>query len=338
MSSQQRLAEGLVPLCSQDLSLCTKSLRANAPGLRARAAYLLSLDRDSAARVVSGQTRCVLRRLMGAVLSTHGPVQLVVKVNSKGSKIIKSKFTCQSPASDATIYEYYRVQVLPMVNAKDVGKLLQVCVIPRDCSHEVEVESLDDLAVMYASMGLTRVIFYHEQPDLFPHEWPHQKDIADVLVRERNLELPMWAHAGRPALTQIFSELRSEMQREKLGFSGSADLKIGLEWMLSLTNVLYALSPFHSKMKSRGFTIPSTFAFSAGANDYKKKGRSEPIMTQDLLREVNMSVRSEPRALSLVFNVFLLCTGAIEVELAHALPAYGLARMERMEDEPDCAG
>lgn len=223
---------------------------------------------------------------MGAVLSTHGPVHLSVMVNSKGSKVVKSKFTSKAPLPGVTVEEYHRTQVMPMINPKDVGGLIQVCVIPRGASHEIEVENLDDLASMYADMGLVKVIFYHEQPDIM-EGIPKSNDIASVLVREANLKMPMWSHSGRPALTQIYAELRRLMEKDGLGFKGAFDLKMGQQWLQDLTHLLYALSPFHTKLKLRRCAMPDVFAFSHGANDFKKKGKSEPNLTQELLREVS---------------------------------------------------
>ena len=57
--------------------------------------------------------------------------------------------------------------------------------------------------------------------------------------------LPTWSHGGRPALTIIFGRLRDEMQKDGLGFAGSRGAKIGCEWMLKLTQLLYDVSTFH---------------------------------------------------------------------------------------------
>lgn len=244
---------------------------------------------------------------MGAVLSTHGPVQLTVKVKNRGEKILRSKFTTRPPKDGDTVLDYYKEQVLAMVQPNSIGALYQVCVIPRGGSHEVEVESLDDLASMYAEMGLTKAIFYHEEPDVWEIASKEKRDISEVLVRERCLDLPMWTHAGRPALTKIFADLRGLMEKDRMGFKGSADLKSGLEWLLGITHVLYELSPFHAKLKMRGYPVPSIFAFSNGANDHKKKGKSEPQMTQELLREVNRCHCPRLFAYTIIFLATMFC-------------------------------
>lgn len=224
---------------------------------------------------------------MGAVHSVASPVQLTVVVPSKGSKIVKSVFTTKSPAPQTSVKRYFKESVAPLLSAGSCGALLRTAVTLRGSSEEVDIENLNDDVAMYTQMGLLKVVFYTEQPDLIGAD-RMERTVFNSLVRERTLELPQWAHAGRPAVTQIFGILRRNMESEGLGFQGSADLKMGCEWMLGLSNILYRMSPFHGKLKARGCPIPDSFAFASGANDYKKKGKSEPLLTQELVREVTI--------------------------------------------------
>lgn len=147
---------------------------------------------------------------------------------------------------------------------------------------------------MYVDMGLVRVVFYVSQTvvnlDRESFGEGRQRNIADVLVREKRKELPTWCHAGRPALTQLHAHLRRLLEEKGLGFQGAVDLRAGAEWMLCLVEGLYRLSPFHGRLKSRGFGIPKLFAFSDGADDFKKKGKSNPLLTRDILQQVSVLV------------------------------------------------
>lgn len=225
---------------------------------------------------------------MGAVHSSAGPVQIAVLMPSKGNKPLKNKFTNSAPSNGSTVKQYFEAVVLPLLEDRSLcGDLIKTGVVLRGSSCEVEVDSLDDDAAMYADMGLTKAIFYVEQPDVFFARAPDARDVANVLVRERILQLPAWGHTGRPALSELFGELRKKFEQDGVGFSGSAGLKTGCEWMQALVKILYKISPFHAKFKARGHPIPDIFSFSAGADDYKKKGRSEPMMTQEVLQEVH---------------------------------------------------
>lgn len=228
---------------------------------------------------------------MGASLGS--PVQVNVVVRSLGNKLLKCKLVqvCDksTPLRLHSIGQYFKQHVLPTLQdpASKCGDLLQVMVILRERADEVEVGSLEDSALMYAQMGLNKVTFYVEQPDVLPVSRP-ERDVVSSLVRERQVELPTWVHADRPALSHLFSSVRERMNKDAVGFTGALDLKMGCEWMLSLTHVLYKLSPFHAKLKMRNCPMPAVFSFSSGADDFKKKGRSEPLMTQELLEEVRI--------------------------------------------------
>lgn len=249
---------------------------------------------------------------MGGVQSNPGPVQVNVQVPSKGNKVLKSKFTYKAPDVGMAVKDYFSKIVRPMVevNGSACGDLVRVTIFLRGSTEEVEIDSLDDDASSYSDMGLTKTVFHVEQ-DVWPV--PREMDVATGLVRERRLELPLWAHAGRPALTQLFSDFRQALQKDGLGFAGSADLKIGCEWMQNVTKVLYELSPFHSKLKSRGRAVPDAFAFSDGANNFKKKGKAEPQMTQDILRTVSHHLPCAQSVLSLCPLLRSIHYGSLEL-------------------------
>lgn len=224
---------------------------------------------------------------MGSVFSNESPVMLQLIVPSKGDKVLKSRFVSEVPAPNLTIEEFYQLELRHLVPPEACGELQSVSVVLIGSPTEQVDVGLRDNAKMYVKLGLSRVIFKAEQAGMVPAHRAASRDIADVLVRQRDLELPMWSHSGRPSLTQLFSELRRILQKDGMGFKGSVDLKMGSEWMLSLCQILYKLSPFHSKLKSRGCSVPDVFSFSKGANDFKKKGKSEPLLNQELLREVS---------------------------------------------------
>lgn len=190
-----------------------------------------------------------------------------------------------------TVRQYFDEHVMSLLgDAKAAcGDLMRVALVPRGSNDEVLVETLDDEAMMYVDIGIAKAIFYVAQSDAWcgTRAATEIRDVANVLVRERHLQLPTWAHAGRPAWSQLFAQLRDRFEKDGVGFNGAVDLKIGCEWMLSLVKVLYNISPFHGKMKSRGHPVPDALSFSGGSNDFKKKGKSEPTMTQEILREVS---------------------------------------------------
>lgn len=231
---------------------------------------------------------------MGAGTSV---VEVIVKVPIKGSKNVLSKFTRDAPVDGQTVQEYFNSSIEPMLIANKMvfgGELLRVGVTLKGADHETEVHLLADEAKMYVDFGIVRAVFYVSTAPVVLLDADGEgstgetstKKIADVLVREKRTELPTWTHAGRPALTQLHAKLRSMLKEQGLGFEGATDLRAGAEWMLCLVEGLYKLSPFHGRLKNRGFGVPQLFSFSEGADDFKKKGKSNPHLTKDILQHV----------------------------------------------------
>lgn len=217
-------------------------------------------------------------------------MQLTVVMPSKGNKVIKNKFVREAPAAEVKLGEYFESAVRPTLGVDAyglslVGDVQRVCVVIRGSTDEIEVDSMDDV-VLYTEMALVKVVFYVEQVNSIPAATRQGVHLNEILVRQPALSLPEWMHAGRPAMTHLFSSLKSMMEKDKVGFKGSVDLKLGCEWMLNIASVLYKLSPFHLKFKNRGYPIPKKFGFSDGADDFKKKGRAPPLLTQSFLEQV----------------------------------------------------
>lgn len=234
---------------------------------------------------------------MGAVQATAAPaIHVSVVMPSKGNKILKSKFFKEAPKEHQSVHEYFREKLQPMVNidpAESVcGDLLRATVMLRGGDEEIEVEELSDNALLYVQMGITRACFYVEQSDMQTHGTKKNTVdlLTDVLVRQPTVELPMWSHAGRPAMTLLHGQLRELLSKDRLGFQGSMDLKSGGDWMIGVVECLYKLSPFHDKLKVRGHPVPKRFAFSAGADDFKRKSRAAPMLSQEILEQVNCIV------------------------------------------------
>lgn len=214
------------------------------------------------------------------------PVHVSVKVPSRDNKILKCKFVRDSPPDGQTVKDYFTTAFEPFLDPQYHGLLYKVTVVIRGTDlMEVEVDKLNDEISVYLQMGLSRVTFYLSAPEI---QWgaPPLANIQDVLVREKESFLPVWSHAGRPALTELHRSVREMLTKDHLGFRGSHDKKMGAEWMLALVEVLYKLSPFHGRLKARGYPVPNRFAFSEGSNDFKKKGKSCPNLTQALIEEV----------------------------------------------------
>ncbi|KAL1521513.1 hypothetical protein AB1Y20_021173 [Prymnesium parvum] len=236
---------------------------------------------------------------MGNVNSTRtaGPVQVSVIMPSKGNKLLKSKFCKECPAEGQTVKEFFEEKVRSFflestssgAATPPFGGLLHATVVLRGGGNEeVEVSSMDDEAamyLMYADMCLSKAFFYVEQADTPVVVSSTQKDLNHTLVRTAEVELPTWTHSGRPAMTQLHSELRHRLHKDGLGFKGSTGLRVGAEWMLELIESLYKTSPFHSKFKARGHAVPERFKFADGADDYKRKAKAAPTLTQEILRD-----------------------------------------------------
>lgn len=107
--------------------------------------------------------------------------------------------------------------------------------------------------------------------------------LATSLEQLSDTVLPTWSHAGRPALTTLFAQLRGKMEEDGLCFR-SADETKGREWMLGVMQVLYDLSTFHGKLAERSARMPARFEFSCGANDHVKKGKPAPKFDQKAVR------------------------------------------------------
>mmetsp|Transcript_18162 Transcript_18162/g.45572 ORF Transcript_18162/g.45572 Transcript_18162/m.45572 type:complete len:285 (-) Transcript_18162:1339-2193(-) len=232
---------------------------------------------------------------MGALHSAPAPIQITVTVPSKGNKILKSKFFKEPPTEQQSVGRFFEERVRPILARDGIkfGDLLRTGVIVRGGQEEVEVDDSNDDATMYLQLGLAKVIFYVEQSgDVLSATKQPAQSIDDVLIREPAVQLPTWFHAGRPALTTLFRDLRQHLERDRLGFKGSADLKKGADWMLGLVELLYKISPFHGKCKARGHPVPKRFSFSDGADDYRKKGRSAPLLTQSFLEQVSSKLQS----------------------------------------------
>lgn len=213
-------------------------------------------------------------------------VQMKVAIPCKGNKVVKNKFVRETPAEGVKVGSYFASSVASSLQSGDgaAGALLRTCVVLRGGEEEIEVEPADEV-LEYVKMGISKVIFYVEAAEVEASS-ASTRQIADVLQRQRVQELPQWSHAGRPALTLLYAAIRRRLEAEKLGFSGAMDLKAGNDWMLMLADVLYELSPFHHKFQLRGHPIPKMFKFSEGANDYRKKRKSEPLLTQDVIEQV----------------------------------------------------
>lgn len=138
-------------------------------------------------------------------------------------------------------------------------------------------------------MGIHKAVFYVDQPDIAhdPSNHGYAKSINEALIRERDLKVPTWTNQGKPALSKLYATLREQMLHDGVGFSGSVDLKLGCEWIQALVHVLYKLSPHHNILKRQGHPIPPRFAFSDGADDFRKKAKAIPnLLTQELLQQV----------------------------------------------------
>ena len=79
----------------------------------------------------------------------------------------------------------------------------------------IEVDALTDPLVDYVDMELKQIFF---RVDADTRAAAPEQPLPQALVREPMLALPKWSHAQRPALNKIFAELRSMMEKEKLGF------------------------------------------------------------------------------------------------------------------------
>lgn len=179
------------------------------------------------------------------------------------------------------------------------GELLRVAVVTKaDGADEIDVDDLSDEANMYVQMGLKKVVFYVEQAASTELPAKAQHDFAAQFVRESHRELPLWTHAGRPALSKLHCELRELLLNEKLGFRGSADLKTGGEWLLELVNVLYRLSPYHDKLKARGHPVPKRFTNTQGRVLGKGELANDTIMVASRVLPCSIldgcRVRKEP--------------------------------------------
>lgn len=95
--------------------------------------------------------------------------------------------------------------------ADGCGELARVSVVLRGSNEEVDVDSLADECHVYLQLGLSKVFFYVEQASEHGSTslYTHKASAFDCLVREPNLTLPTWMHAGRPALTKLFADLRA---------------------------------------------------------------------------------------------------------------------------------
>lgn len=225
---------------------------------------------------------------MGAAHSQNPPVHLATIMPSKGNKVLKNKFAKELPGPNVSVFQYFQSKILPTLDTGVCGSLVRAAVVLRGGGQEeIEVDELTDEAISYVTLGLSKVLFYVEQPDVLMTA-EATPNVNEALRRQTIYELPTWSHAGRPALTALFAKLRESMRKEGLSWRGSTDLKSGLEWMMGLVDVLYKLSPFHQKLKARGHTMPKIFAFSNGADDFKRKGKATPTLTQQLLAEVSL--------------------------------------------------
>lgn len=256
------------------------------------------------------------------------PVQVSIVIPSRGGKANgKHKFIRQKPPEGTTVSEFYEkyLREAASLDPKAYGGLLCATAVVRGCDDEVEVDRLSDDVSLYLQLGLVKAFFYVEQgsgeegggSSAGPEVRVQERSVSDVLVRQLNLELPEWTNAARPAHTVVFNKLRAMFAAEKLGFSGSADKRIGEDWMKGLTDVLYKLSPFHAKLKARKHPIPEVFAFSEGADDYKKKGRAAPQLTQELLQQVSC-IRLP--------SGFIVCCA----HCAYTLPSFSIMRYCRL--------
>lgn len=233
---------------------------------------------------------------MGNVHSEQSslPVQVSVVVPSKGNKVLKRKFVKEAPSMTVSVERFFEEHIRPNLPAPTDGQacggVARVSVTLRGSDDEVDVDSVLDPVHMYTQMGLSKVVFYVEQATLNgdnnSSSFGNVQTVFNSLVREPTVSLPTWMHAGRPALSKLFADLRQRFEQEKLGFAGAADLKLATEWMLMIVHVLYKLSPLHDKLKRRGHPVPIAFDFSKGANDYKQKGKAQPLLTQEFLRDV----------------------------------------------------
>lgn len=192
------------------------------------------------------------------------------------------------PDDRQTVQDFFEAKLKPVMQTNggiECGKLQRATVVLQGESGEIEVDELSDEAAMYLHMGLSKVLFYVEQA-VSESCRASERNVGDALVRQEPQALPMWSHQGRPAVTALYKTLSDLLRKDGLGFAGSYDLRVGGEWMLALVEVLYRVSPFHEKMKLRGYGVPKVFQFSSGANDFKKKSKAAPILTQDFLQQV----------------------------------------------------
>ena len=206
----------------------------------------------------------------------------LIKMPSKGNKTIVSRMIKDVP-SNCTIKDFFKTMLLPHAK-EEVGELVKVSIVLGDQSEPADIDDVNDLVGNIVAFGAKQIIYFVDQQTAAPQAAP--APLSRMLRRESVLELPTYTNKGRPAIEKIFGGLRSMLEQDKLGFVGSTGTKLGAEWMISLTNVLYNISTFHDNFKARGFVMPKRFAFTKDANDVQSKKNKAPVLTQQVAETV----------------------------------------------------
>ena len=100
-------------------------------------------------------------------------------------------------------------------------------------------------------------------------ETGRRRSFLDVLVRTQVATFPDWGGGGNKAYGVLYAALKVTLVEG--GFVGFKDEAHGLKFMKSLVQILYGLSTFWGNFAHRRAALDPFFAFSEGANDWKKK-------------------------------------------------------------------
>ena len=218
-------------------------------------------------------------------------VHVLATVPSKGNKEVLSKMKREADFEDGKSIVGYFESVLRPTLKEDCGELQTAFIVLKDGGDPIEVSELTDPVAEYIAMELKQMIFKVDAAGPAAPTAP-ARNLQSVLCREPMSSLPTWQHSQRPALNTIFATLRGQMEKDELGFAGSTGAKIGLDWMLTLTTLLYGISVWHDNFRSRGCKVPTRFAFSKYANDVRKKGKKVPQLTQASTEEALVTVQT----------------------------------------------
>jgi hypothetical protein len=203
---------------------------------------------------------------------------LAIKVELRPSpRLIASRFLPVSVTADLDTFEnlwiYIFTKILDKEAAEKCGSFIRAEVTSGEFKG-TEISPTDPVSAILNMQGVSSILFLVNHSEQEKERLP--RNALALLDGGSTLEpFPDWKDAGHPAYGVIYGLLKTKLGVD--GVRGAMNPSHVVDFVVSLTKQLYALSTFWDNFARRNCPMPKYFVKTKGANNFYARKQKVPL-------------------------------------------------------------